>query len=92
MAHTIKVITGGLALLAVCLFVGRVVGGPTPAVGVVTAVKVFVPLWLIAAGINLWLGVSKAGYTITEELPYFLIVFAVPAAVALIVWWRITRG
>lgn len=92
MAHTIKVITGGLALLAACLLVGRLVGGPTPAVGVATAVKVFIPLWLIAAGINMWAGVSKAGYTVAEELPYFLIVFAVPAAVAVLVWWRITRG
>jgi hypothetical protein len=92
MAHTVKVITGGLALLALCLFIGRWLGGPSPAVGVVTAVKVFVPLWLIGAGVNMWVGVSKAGYTVAEEAPYFLIVFAVPAAVALLVWWRMTRG
>jgi hypothetical protein len=92
MAHTIKVITAGLALLAVCLLIGRAVGGPLPAIGVVTAVKVFIPLWLIGAGINLWLGVAKAGYSVADEAPYFLIVFAVPTAVALLVWWRMTRG
>ena len=92
MAHTIKVIAGGLALLALCLVIGRWVGGPTPAVGLVKAVKVFVPLWLVAAGINMWVGVSKAGYSVAEEVPFFLVVFAVPTAVALLVLWRATRG
>lgn len=91
MAHTIKVIAGGLALLAVCLLIGRWVG-PTPAAGLATAVKVFVPLWLVAAGINMWVGVSKAGYSVAEEVPFFLVVFAVPTAVAFLVLWRATRG
>ena len=43
---------------------GRWVGGATPAIGLVRAVKVFVPLWFIAAGINMWVGVSKAGYSV----------------------------
>jgi hypothetical protein len=53
MLHTVKVIVGGVALLALCLLIGHWVGGPTPAVGLVKAVKVFVPLWLVAAGINM---------------------------------------
>jgi hypothetical protein len=80
MMHTVKVIAGGLVLLAVCLLVGRSLGGATPTVGLVTAAKVFVPLWLVAAGINMWLGVSKAGYSVADEAPIFLVVFAVPAA------------
>jgi len=64
MTHTIKVIAGGLVLLALCLLIGRWVGGATPAIGLVRAVKVFVPLWFIAAGINMWVGVSKAGYSV----------------------------
>ena len=92
MMHTVKVIAGGLVLLALCLVIGRWLGGPTPAGGLVTAVKVFVPLWLVAAGINMWLGVAKAGYSVADEAPIFLVVFAVPAAVALLVLWRVTRG
>ena len=49
-------------------------------------------LWLVAAGINMWVGVSKAGYSVAEEAPIFLVVFAVPTAVALLVLWRATRG
>ena len=40
----------------------------------------------------MWLGVSKAGYSVAEEIPFFLMVFAVPAAVALFVWWRYSRA
>src|SRR2546430_15144601 len=47
MMHTVKVIAGGLVLLAVCLLIGRWLGGATPAVGLVKAVKGFVPLWQI---------------------------------------------
>ena len=89
--HTIKVIAGGLALLAVCLLVGRWLG-PTPALGLAKAAKIFLPLWLIGAGINMWIGVSKAGYTVAEEAPVFLMVFAVPAGVALLLLWKLSRG
>jgi len=86
-AHTLKVIAGGMALLGLCLLVGRWLGGPVPAVGLAKAIKVFIPLWFVAAGINMWVGVAKAGYSVAEEAPIFLAVFAVPTAVALVVWW-----
>lgn len=89
--HTAKVITAGLALLAVCVLLGRLVG-PAPAAGAATAAKLFIPLWLVAAGINLWIGVSRAGYSVAEEAPVFLVVFAVPAAVALLTIWGLSRS
>ena len=92
MMHTVKVIAGGFVLLALCLLIGRLVGGLAPAAALVTAAKVFLPLWLVAAGVNMWIGVSKAGYTVADEAPIFLVVFAVPAVVALLVVWRLSRG
>jgi hypothetical protein len=92
MTHTVKVIAGGFVLLALCLLIGRLVGGPEPAAGVASAAKLFIPLWLVAAGINMWIGVSKAGYSVAEEAPVFLVVFAVPAAAALLVVWTLSRG
>jgi hypothetical protein len=89
--HTVKVIAGGFALLALCLLIGRLVGGPAPAGGLANGAKVFIPLWLVAAGINMWLGVSKAGYTVAEEAPILLLVFAVPAAVALLLVWTFSQ-
>ena len=89
--HTLKVIAGGFILLAICLLVGRLVGAENPAEGVVGAAKLFIPLWLLLAGVNLWIGVTRAGYTVAEEAPIFLLVFAVPAAVALLLVWWLSR-
>jgi len=35
----------------------------------------------------MYIGVKQAGYSVAEEIPMFLLVFAVPAVAALIVWW-----
>jgi hypothetical protein len=40
----------------------------------------------------MWLGVSKAGYSVAEEAPAFVMVFGIPAAIALLVYWRVSRG
>jgi hypothetical protein len=91
LSHTIKVIAGGIVLLALCLLVGRSLA-PNVAIGVANAVRIFLPLWLIASAVNMWIGVSRAGYSVREEAPIFLVVFAVPAALALLVWWKFSRG
>jgi hypothetical protein len=90
--HTIKVIAMGIALLGICLLIGRLVGGPGQVASAATAAKIFLPLWLVGAGINMWVGVSKAGYSVADEAPVFAIVFAIPAAIALLVCWRLSRG
>jgi len=36
----------------------------------------------------MWVGVARAGYSIAEEFPIFLLVFAIPAVVALFIWWK----
>jgi len=43
MAHTIKVIVGGLMLLALSLLIGRLIAGSAPAIGLANAAKVFIP-------------------------------------------------
>lgn len=78
-------------LLALCLLVGPSLS-PNSALGVAGAVKLFLPLWLVASAVNMWIGVSRAGYSVREEAPIFLVVFAVPAALALLVLWRFSRG
>lgn len=40
------------------------------------ATLTFVALWLVISTANLWVGVAKAGFTLTEEFPIFLFIFA----------------
>ena len=91
MIHTVKVIAVGIVLLALCLVAGRLTAGGDQSV-LARSALVFIPLWLIGAGINMWFGVSKAGYSVKEEIPFFFIVFLIPAAVALLVWWKYSRA
>ena len=83
--HTLIVLAVGFALFGVLALVGRILGGTS---GIATASLVFLPLWLIGAGINMYVGVTRAGYSVADETPIFLVVFAIPAAVALFTWWR----
>jgi hypothetical protein len=88
--HTIMVIGGGLVTLAIFMLVGRSIGGGTAAAAARAALW-FLPCWLIAAGINLYIGTTH-DYTVAEELPIGLVVFGVPAIVAAIIWWRFSKA
>lgn len=84
--HTIMVISGGLLLLAAFVFGGRAAG-----IGTAAAALWFMPVWLAGAALNMAVGVSRAGYTVAQEFPIFLVVFAVPALLALLVRWKSGR-
>jgi hypothetical protein len=45
--------------------------------------------WLAATGFNMWVGVSRAGYSVGEEMPIFLLLFAVPAIAAILLRWKL---
>ena len=84
--RTAIIIVAGLAILGVFALAGWRIGGDAQSMRI--AAVSFVPAWLIVALINMWLGVSRAGYSVAEELPIFLLIFIVPAAAAAFVWWR----
>lgn len=88
--HMLLVIVGGAVLLGVFLLFGKLWGGD-PA-GMATGARLFVPAWLVVALVNMWVGVNKAGYTVAEELPILLVVFAVPAGLAALIAWQLARG
>ena len=87
--RTLMIIIGGFVLLTICLVGARAVGGSMPSLA--TGAKVFIPLWLAVAGVNMWIGVNRAGYSVAEELPIFLLIFAVPAVVAAFTWWKLSQ-
>jgi hypothetical protein len=84
--RTAVIILGGFVLLGLCLLAGRLIGGSSAMM--VLAAKIFIPIWLAAALLNMWVGVARAGYSISEELPIFLLIFALPAGVAAFAWWK----
>jgi len=42
----------------------------------------------IVSEFNLWVGVNKAGYSVGEELPIMLLLFLLPAALAVLIRWK----
>jgi hypothetical protein len=44
----------------------------------------FLAVWLAIAATNMWLGVANAGYSVSVEFPIFALIFAVPAATAVL--------
>ena len=78
----------GFLLLAGCVVLAKLFSTHYPdAYGMATAA--YVVLWLVIATFNMWVGVAKAGYSVSEELPVFLLVFGVPAAAAAILKWKL---
>lgn len=84
--RTLIIIGIGFALLGLCLGAGWFAGG---AAKLKMGALLFVGLWFIAAAVNMYVGVARAGYSFMEELPIFLLIFAVPSIVALLLRWKL---
>jgi len=77
----------GFLLLATCVILAKLFSSNYPGAST-TATVIFVLLWSAIAAFNMWVGVAKAGYAAAEELPIFLLIFGVPAVVAVILKWK----
>ncbi|MEW5682054.1 MAG: hypothetical protein AB1780_06715 [Pseudomonadota bacterium] len=65
--HTLMMLGAGLVLLTLCLLLGywrNTVG---------LAALWFIPIWFIVAAVNMWVGVTQAGYSFLQEVPFFLV-------------------
>lgn len=88
--HMLLVILGGAVLLGIFALFGKLWGGDIA--GITLGAKAFIPVWLVIALVNMWVGVTKAGYTVNQELPILLVVFLVPAALAAFFAWQLMKG
>jgi hypothetical protein len=77
----------GFLLLAASLVLARLFSSNYPSATSV-ATTTFVVLWLALTGFNMWVGVTKAGYSAAEEFPVLLLLFGVPAIVAVVLKWK----
>ena len=87
MVRTASFIVAGLLLMGSFLLIGRLFSTQFAEASRVS-LWAFAAVWLVVAALNMWLGVTKAGYSVAEELPIFVVVFIVPAAAALLIKWR----
>mgnify|MGYP001610908249 CR=1 FL=1 len=84
MPHSVMVMLGGFALLAVMILLGKKEDRGMNALR-------FIPMWLALSIVNLVIGVWWAGYGLQEELLILLMIFGIPAAAALLTA-RLTRN
>ncbi|MDQ7957126.1 MAG: hypothetical protein REJ24_18870 [Rhodocyclaceae bacterium] len=78
----------GFLMLAAFVIWARLFSENFPAAAA-WAIGLFLVVWLGITGFNMWVGVSKAGYSAAEELPVLLLLFGVPAAAALLLKWKL---
>lgn len=86
--RTALFLTAGVLLLAATFILARLFAESYP-LATTWATAGFVVLWLVITGANMWVGVTRAGYSAAEELPILLLLFGVPAAIALVVKWKL---
>ena len=86
--RTLLFLFAGLLLLAAFLLLAKLFSPNYPDATRLATIA-YVALWFIIAGVNMWVGVARAGYSVAEELPIFLLIFGVPATVAILLKWRL---
>jgi hypothetical protein len=85
--RTTLFLLAGLLLVGATAILGRLFGEAYPrAIGWATVA--FIVVWFALAAANLIAGVTRAGYTVAEELPIFLLIFGVPVACMLLLRWK----
>jgi len=78
----------GFLLLAASLLLGKLFSANYPSASV-AAIIAYVALWFVIAVANMWIGVAKAGCSFAEELPIFALIFVLPAAMGIILKWKV---
>ena len=85
--RTALFLVAGTLLLAAAMILGRLFSSNYPS-ATITATVAFIAIWLVIVGANMWVGVARAGYSVAEELPIFLLLFGIPALAAVILKWK----
>ena len=86
----LAIVAAGLVILAACLLLGWRVSRANRIAGFARAARLFMPMWLLSAAVNMWYAMTYGGHSFVQELPVFLLVFAIPAGAAMAIWWRVS--
>jgi hypothetical protein len=85
--RTVLFLTSGLLLMASLLIAARLFSEHFPSAPT-WALALGGSVWLAVTAANMWIGVSRAGYSVGEELPILLLLLVVPVGAAVLVRWR----
>jgi hypothetical protein len=85
--RTALFLVSGFLLMGGFLLLGKLFTGQYPEASRV-ATLTFVVVWFAVAAVNMWLGVTRAGYSFADELPIFLLIFGAPVALAGVMKWH----
>lgn len=85
--HMLMMTLLGLALLAAFWFVGRMLNARAGR-AVINGPRVFLAVWAAVSFYNGYIGVTKAGYSVQAELLVHVVVFGLPAAIAVFLMIR----
>jgi hypothetical protein len=77
----------GLLLVAASCTLGKLFSETYPS-ALRWSTVLFVLCWAAIAGLNMMAGVTRAGYSVAEELPIFLFIFSLPTLVLVIIRWQ----
>jgi putative effector of murein hydrolase LrgA (UPF0299 family) len=86
--RTTLFLLAGFLVLAGFLILAKLFSENYPA-ATTWAIAGFLALWLALTAFNMWVGVAKVGYSAAEELPVLLLLFGVPAVVAIVLEWKV---
>lgn len=81
--RSVIIMSLGLILWAASLATAKFLGNLNP-LAKSTTTYIFIGIWFVLSSLNLYYG-TKAGYTVLEELPIFLMIFLIPSLVAFFV-------
>jgi len=85
--RTALILAAGFMLMAAFFILARLFAANYPSAAT-WATAAFVVVWLGVTAFNMWVGVTKAGYPASEELPILLLLFGLPAAIAILLKWK----
>jgi hypothetical protein len=85
--RTYLFIGAGFLLLASSCMLGKLFSETYPSAMKWTTI-LFIVGWCVLAGINMLAGVTRAGYTVAEELPIFLLIFGLPTLAMVVIRWQ----
>jgi hypothetical protein len=75
--RTLLFLVAGLLLLAAFLLLAKLFSPNYPDATRLTTIA-YVALWFIIAGVNMWVGVARAGYSVAEDCQFFFSSSAYP--------------